>query len=156
MAHANHQTLRVIAVYKFIKAFGLLLVALVAFGFVHTPWLDATADWIEHLPIRTGHGYLVRWTEALTDFSTRKFVIIGIATSVYATLFGVEGWGLWTGKRWAEYLTIFATASLIPLELWEMWQRPTALKAVAVVVNVAIVIYLWRLVQRNRATQTDK
>jgi uncharacterized membrane protein (DUF2068 family) len=156
MAHANHEALRVIAVYKFIKAAGLVLVALVAFGFLHTPWLDATADWIEHLPIATGHGYLVRWTEALTDFSARKFLVIGIAASAYATLFAVEGWGLWTGKRWAEYLTIVATASLIPLELWEMWRRPTTLKAIAVVVNVAIVVYLWRLVQRNRHAQTAK
>lgn len=149
MTQQKHAALRYIAVYKFLKALGLLLVAVVVFGFVHTPWLEAAAKWVEELPIRSGHGILIRWTEQLLGLSPQRFEIIGIGACIYATLFAVEGWGLWRGKRWAEYLTVFATASLIPFEVWELARHVTPLKIAAIAVNVAIVVYLWRVVRRG-------
>lgn len=145
----KHAALRYIAAYKFLKALGLLLVAIVAFGFVHTPWLEGAATWIEELPIRTGHGVIVHWLDMLLDLSPRRFIVIGVGACVYACLFLTEGIGLWLGKRWAEYLTVFATASLIPFEVWELARHVTWLKIFAIVLNVAIVIYLWRIVRRG-------
>ena len=149
MTGANHPALRYIAVYKFLKALGLLLLATVAFGFVHTPWLEQAARWVAELPIRTGHDFLIHGMDQLLDLSPRKFQLIGIGACLYASLFTVEGWGLWRGKRWAEYLTVFATASLIPFEVWEIFHRFTWLKIAALVVNIAIVIYLWRIARRG-------
>ncbi len=34
-----------------------------------------------------------------------------------------EGVGLLLRQYWAEYLTIFTTASLIPLEIYELFER---------------------------------
>jgi uncharacterized membrane protein (DUF2068 family) len=45
-------------------------------------------------------------------------------------------------RRWAEWLTIVITASLIPLEIWECVHRPTLGKASVLVANAAIVWYL--------------
>jgi len=45
-------------------------------------------------------------------------------------------------KRWAEYFTIFTTASLIPLEIYELVQEFSATKIVVIVVNLVIVAYL--------------
>ncbi len=58
------------------------------------------------------------------------------------TMFAVEGIGLWMQKRWAEWLTTIITASLIPLEAWEMILRPTIGKALILLANVAVVAYL--------------
>lgn len=63
----------------------------------------------------------------------------------------VEGGGLFYRKRWAEWLTVIATSLLIPLEVYELVRHPSLLKAGGVAVNVAIVIYLYRVVRR-RAT----
>ena len=57
---------------------------------------------------------------------------------------------MWREKRWAEYLTVVVTASLIPLEVWEIFRHPTWLKVLALVINVAILIYLIRLLRRER------
>ena len=43
----------------------------------------------------------------------------------------VEGVGLWGGWRWAEYLATIATSLFIPLEIYELVHKPTALKAMA-------------------------
>jgi uncharacterized membrane protein (DUF2068 family) len=127
----------------------LYLLAIAAFGFVHTPWLDAAANWIARLPLQAGHHVLLRWGEALLGLSAQKFALVGAAATAYATLFAIEGVGLWRGRYWAEYLTLFATASLIPFELWEIHHRFAWLKLLALAVNIAIVIYLWRVARRG-------
>lgn len=149
MTQQKHAALRYIAAYKFIKALGLFLVAVVVLGFVHTPWLEAAATWVQDVPLRTGHSLLMHWMSELLGMDPHRFEVIGIGACVYATLFLVEGFGLWFGKRWAEYLTVFATASLIPFEIWELARHVTPLKIGAIVLNVAIVIYLWRIVRRG-------
>ncbi|MBS0582864.1 MAG: DUF2127 domain-containing protein [Proteobacteria bacterium] len=149
MASHDKVALRTIAVFKVAKAFGLLVVAVAAFGLVHTPWLDRLAQWLLSLPLQNGHAVIVRWVEQLLDLSPRRFELIGAVAIVYGSVFATEGWGLWTGRRWAEYLTVFATASLIPLEAWEIFHHFTWLKVLALAINVAIVIYLWRIVRRD-------
>lgn len=149
MATGNGKALRAIAIYKFAKGLALLVLAVAAFRLVRTPSLDHFARWIAQLPLRSGHGMVLHWIDALLGLTPRRFELIGIGASIYATLFLVEGWGLWQRRRWAEYLTVFATASLIPFEVWEIYHHFTSLKVLALAVNVAIVIYLWRIVRRG-------
>ena len=76
--------------------------------------------------------------------------LLAPAMFAYALLFSVEGAGLWMGKVWAEYLTIIATASFLPFEIYEAMKRFTALRLTVLVLNAAILIYLiWR-VRKNR------
>jgi len=73
----------------------------------------------------------------------------------YGVLELVEGTGLWLDQLWAEYLTVIATSLLIPLELYELVHRPTALKAGGLVVNALIVGYLAHLLRRRRSGAVD-
>ncbi len=74
-------------------------------------------------------------------------MLLRIVTLAYAAVFAVEGIGLWMEKRWAEWLTTIITASLIPLEAWEIVLRPTIGKALILLANVAVVGYLvWHVV----------
>ena len=151
MARAGHRALRVIAGYKLLKAIALLVVAVFAFGLVGPGRLDSFSDWLVNLPLRHGHGFLVQLIEQLFELGARKFLAIGIAACIYAAVFLVEGWGLWREKRWAEYLTTIVTASLIPIELWEIHVHATWVKIAAFLANVAIVVYLVFLLRRDQA-----
>jgi len=84
-------------------------------------------------------SYVLAWFSGL---SAARVEALGIVTLVYASIFAVEGVGLWMRRVWAEWLTIVVTGSLIPLELWELAHRPKLGKAVVLVANVAIVWYL--------------
>jgi len=76
-------------------------------------------------------------------------LITGIAALGYGALELVEGVGLWLDKLWAEYLTVIATTLLIPVEVYELAHKPSALKATGIAVNVLIVAYLaYRLRER--------
>lgn len=86
-------------------------------------------------------SFVADTTKALSaKHSTLTWLAIGIA--LYAALEAVEGVGLWLARRWAEYLTVVATAAFLPLEVHEMLKRFTVTRAATFVVNVGAVVYL--------------
>jgi uncharacterized membrane protein (DUF2068 family) len=63
----------------------------------------------------------------------------------YALLELAEGIGLWSLKRWGEYVAAVGTSIFLPLEIYELTKDVTALKVIAFVINLALVFYLvWR------------
>ena len=89
------------------------------------------------------HGLLHELDNLFTTSSAHLHEL-GAVLLVYALVEGIEAVGLWYQRRWAEYLTFLVTTSLLPLEIYEIATRTTALKVVAFVINVAVVIYLLR------------
>ena len=92
--------------------------------------------------------HLLEWFSGL---SAPRIHALRIVTLAYAAIFAVEGVGLWMRKRWAEWLTTIITASLIPLEIWEMFFRPTLGNAAIIVANAVIVATLiWHVRSRGK------
>jgi uncharacterized membrane protein (DUF2068 family) len=89
------------------------------------------------------HGILHEIDNAFTTSSSHLH-LLGAVLLVYGAVEGIEAVGLWYQQRWAEYLTFLVTASLLPLEVYELANRATVFKAIAFVINVAVVIYLLR------------
>jgi uncharacterized membrane protein (DUF2068 family) len=91
------------------------------------------------------HGHktgLLHTLDQLFTLRSSKLRLAGGGIGAYALLEGAEAVGLWYQKRWAEYLTFIATTALIPLELYELSHSISPFKLLALIVNIAIVIYL--------------
>ncbi len=87
------------------------------------------------------HG-LVKRLHDLFSLRAGTLQAVAFVAAGYAVLEGVEAVGLWYGRRWAEYLTFIATTALLPLEIYELLNRVSVLKAGAFAINVVVVIYL--------------
>jgi uncharacterized membrane protein (DUF2068 family) len=68
--------------------------------------------------------------------------LVAVFLLVYGTLQIVEGVGLWKMQRWGEYLAVVATAIFLPIEIRELFDKVTVLRAVILAVNIAAVVYL--------------
>jgi uncharacterized membrane protein (DUF2068 family) len=66
-----------------------------------------------------------------------------------AVLSVVEGLALRAQRWWAPWLVVIATGSLLPWEVWELVTRPTWVRLVLFIINVAVVAYLLRGVARE-------
>jgi uncharacterized membrane protein (DUF2068 family) len=78
---------------------------------------------------------------------------LGVGTFFYAALELVEGVGLILERRWAHYLTIFATALLLIPELYELSHKINVVRGGVLLSNVIILIYLIvKLRQEQRST----
>lgn len=60
----------------------------------------------------------------------------------YALLQIAEGIGLWSLKRWGEYVAVVGTSVFLPLEVYELTKHITAFKITAFVINLVLVAYL--------------
>jgi hypothetical protein len=138
-----------IAFFKVVK--GLLLVAggLAALELIHPGSTNRVWSWIAQLPSETERRLLARGMKLVTKSGPGRLQIAALAAFAYAALFFVEGVGLFLQKRWAEWLTIVATASLIPIEIYELLHRVTAMKIAVLAINIAVVIYLITKVRRR-------
>jgi uncharacterized membrane protein (DUF2068 family) len=92
-------------------------------------------------PTARSHGIVHTVLHALELRSSTLYLLAG-AVAAYAVLEGAEAVGLWLQKRWAEYLTFVATCVFLPYEIWELTKSVSPLKVVALVVNIAIAVYL--------------
>jgi uncharacterized membrane protein (DUF2068 family) len=95
-------------------------------------------------PVQTGRVGLLHELDRLFSLRSGTLHLVGAAVSVYAVLEGVEAVGLWFQKRWAEYLTFIATTAFLPLEVYELTRTVSPLKIIALIVNLAVVVYLLR------------
>lgn len=60
----------------------------------------------------------------------------------YAVLQLLEGIGLWSLRRWGEYVAVIGTSIFIPIEVYELSKHVTYVKIAAFIINVALVVYL--------------
>ena len=93
-------------------------------------------------PAASPHGGFLGELDKVFTLQSSTLHIVGAAAAAYAVLEGAEAVGLWWQRRWAEYLTFVATILLLPFELYELTQRISPFKIVALVVNLAIAVYL--------------
>lgn len=87
----------------------------------------------------------------LADHATStRLQLLALGALAYASLHLVEAYGLWRGWRWAEWLTIVAGSIYIPFELYELSKSVTWAKVGLLAVNLAIVIYLARVLWQTQ------
>jgi uncharacterized membrane protein (DUF2068 family) len=151
------QLIEMIAIFKFLKAAGLIAIAFGAIKLLDPATGDMLDRWISALSNTAAHPHIEGYLIQLNNVKPRHIQQFGIVALLYATLFMIEGIGLWHEARWAEYLTIIATSSLVPFEIYELVQRLTLVRAAALVVNLAAVAYLiWRIRHPERKIKIFK
>jgi uncharacterized membrane protein (DUF2068 family) len=148
--HAHDRFMQAIAVFKFVKAILFVLAALGAFGLLQHGVTERAREWGSALAFNSGQHLVRQAITFITGLSRTKIGALGLVALFYAALFTTEGIGLWRERRWAEYLTVIATGSLIPFEIWEIAHRPTPMRFATFAINVAVVIYLILRLRRPR------
>jgi uncharacterized membrane protein (DUF2068 family) len=142
--------LRTIALYKIVKVILLLAVAYGELRLRDASLAAKLLSWAQARPYGLEHRIVTQLLEWFSGLSVPRINALRIVTLAYAAVFAVEGVGLWMRQRWAEWLTTIITASLIPLEAWEIVFRPTIGKVLILLANVAVVGYLVWHVRKNR------
>src|ERR1700736_1042891 len=67
---------------------------------------------------------------------------IAVGLFAYAAIELIEAIGLWLIPRWGEYFAVIATSVFLPLEIYEITEKVTAFRAIALAINIAAVVWL--------------
>lgn len=151
-APRSRRILRLIALERGIR--GLVLLAAGVYLLFHLTtdfgrWAEQAMRAVELDPRQPLLHRLVAYLHHLPASELRVVALLALG---YGVLELVEGVGLWLDQLWAEYLTVIATSLVIPFELYELARKPSVWKAAGIVVNVAIAVYLARLLRRRVQT----
>ena len=142
--------LRLIALFKFIKAILLIATGIGAFRFVHTNLTQSAQDLVARYHLDPGNHYVAVALARVSSVTPRRLHEIGAVAFVYAGLFLLEGIGLWSLKRWGEWITVIITGSLLPFEIYELCRHPSWAKLVILALNALILGYLVRRLRTGR------
>lgn len=134
--------IRLIAVFKLLKAASLIIVGIGILKLMHSDVATKLDHWVGMIGFDPGSSYVNRAIEKATNLSPHKFKEFSIGSFIYAGLFLTEGIGLWLQKRWAEWFTVIITSSLVPVEIYEIFHHLTVVKIIVLIINIAVVAYL--------------
>ena len=140
-----------IAGFKLVKGALLIAVAVGAFKLLHHDVGDALTHAVHSLRVDPDNRMIHKGLVKLGGLNDRKLEEIGAGSFIYAALLLTEGFGLLLRKRWAEYFTVILTASLMPLEIYELAERFTFTRVAVLILNAVIVWYLIVRLRRERA-----
>jgi uncharacterized membrane protein (DUF2068 family) len=152
MKSSQSGLIRLIAIFKLLKASLLIVVGVGALKLFHHGGYGAMEHWVTKLGVNPGGRYVDQAISKVANIPPSKLKDFGLGSFVYAVLFLTEGIGLWLMKTWAEWFTVLITASLVPLEIYEIHHRPTIPKMVVFAINVAVVVYLLFRIRKERSS----
>ncbi len=136
--------LRVVAVFEAAKG---MLVLLAGFGLHALLQHDAqrfVEELVGRLHLNPAKGYPQVFLGLLENLSDTQLWALAALAVAYATLRFFEAYGLWRGRRWAEWIAALSGGIYVPVELYELARHVTWIKIGALILNA-----LW--VSREKA-----
>ena len=95
-----------------------------------------------HFHYDLDHSPIVGTIQKTFSYHRSTLLVTAAALLAYALIEIVEAFGLWAARRWAEYLTVVATAAFLPLEVYELTEKVSYLKVGTLLLNLLAVVYI--------------
>lgn len=140
--YTSAKAIRAIAIFEIVKGTIAVLAVFGLLALINRDLEDFAEDIVSILRLNPDSRYPHLFIEALGKIDNRNikfFVLIGI---FYATVRFVEAYGLWHLRAWAEWFAIISGMIYIPIEIYEIFKKPTIFRFSVFLFNVAIVVYL--------------
>jgi uncharacterized membrane protein (DUF2068 family) len=150
MKSLDNRLVRLIALFKLLKAALLITVGMSALHLLHKDVASVAEHWVRMLGLDPGNRYIDRALQKFANLTPQKIRSLGVVSFVYAGLFLTEGIGLWLVKRWAEWFSVIITTSLVPVEIYEIYRHPSAMKCLVLILNIVVVGYLLYRIRNER------
>ena len=137
---ASRTGVRIVAVFEAGKAALVLLAGLGLLSLIHKD-LQAVAERIVgHMHMNPARHYPAIFIDAasrLTDANLWQLAWLALG---YAVVRLVEAYGLWHNRRWAEWFALVSGGLYLPIELYEIFNHVTWIKAGVFIINLGIVL----------------
>jgi len=151
MKASDTKLLRLIAIFKLLKAALLIVVGVGALRLVHTDLTILLEKWVARFGLNPGSRYVGHVILEAASLTPNRIMDLAVGSFLYAALFLTEGIGLWLMKRWAVWFSAIITSSLVPLEVHEIYRHPTSGRVFVLVINIAVVAFFIHRIRDQRA-----
>lgn len=143
--------IRLLAIERIVRGLFLIAAAYAVWRFVGARQtvqqvVDRDLPAVRDLSRRTGIDFVdaapTRLLQHALNVGHTTLVLLAAGVLAYGILELVEGYGLWIMKRWGEYVSVIGTSIFLPLEIYELTDKVSALKGVTFLINLGAVAWL--------------
>ena len=145
--------LRIVAVFEAAKGAVVLIVGLGLLRLLHEDVQAFAENFIRHLHLDPASHYPRIFIGAFSRLDDARLWWFAAFATLYAAFRFVEAYGLWHLRCWAEWIALISGGMYVPVELFELIQKVTWIRASALLANVAIVLYMAALLFSQRGEQ---
>jgi uncharacterized membrane protein (DUF2068 family) len=142
--------LKGIALFEAVKGIAAIAASVGLLSLIHRDVRAMASALIGHFHLDPAAQYpqmLLVGASLLANGNLEQFTLLAWA---YAAIRLTEGYGLWRGRVWAEWLAAVSGAVYIPIELQHLVHNCSVINGTVLACNVAIVTYMTlRLWQRK-------
>ncbi|HYG33815.1 MAG TPA: DUF2127 domain-containing protein [Clostridia bacterium] len=148
--HASLNGIRGVALFEATKGGVVLLAGFGLLALIHHDAQAVVDQLVTRLHLNPAKGYphvFVDFARQLTDARLGMLALLALS---YAVARFVEAYGLWHQRAWAEWLAVVSGGIYLFAEIYELARGVTALKVVALIINLAVVAYLAFALYRSK------
>jgi uncharacterized membrane protein (DUF2068 family) len=141
---------RLVAIFEAAKG---LLVLMVGFGLlsvVHQDLEQIAEELVRHFHLNPASRYPRIFLDVASQFSNLRMWLLAALAFGYAILRLAEAYGLWRGRRWAEWLALASATLYVPIEVYELFTGLSWIKVATLTANIAIIACMSRVLRRSR------
>lgn len=146
--------LRAIAIFEGAKAVLILLTGFGLLSLIHHDVEAIAVQLVKHLHLNPASRYPKIFIDASRQLTDARLWTLAALAFADALIRAFEGYGLWRGRAWAEWLGLVSGMIYIPIEIYELLLSINLLKILTLLANILIVAYLGYLI-RKRQQQHD-
>ena len=146
---------RAVAVFEALKGTLVLVAGFGLLALVHRDLEDLAERLVRHSHLDPASHYPRVFIEAAANTNDSRLRWLAALAFAYSVVRFVEAYGLWHMRAWAEWFAILSGCLYLPVELYELFERPTHLRGLVLFFNSVIVAYLLyvRLSRTGRAAE---
>jgi uncharacterized membrane protein (DUF2068 family) len=141
--------MQLVAVMEAVKGFIVLGAGFGLLTLLHRDVAHIAVSLVTRLHIDPEQHYAGVFLEAAEHITDARRWSLAALAALYSAIRLAEGYGLWFERRWAKWLGVLSGGLYVPIEVYELWHKPSWIKAATLALNVAVVVYLIWTLRRN-------
>ena len=115
-------TVRAVALLEAAKGALVLLAGFGALSLIHQDAQRLAEQLVGHLHLNPASRYPRIFVDTAAHLTDARLSLFATLAATYALVRGVEGYGLWRHRRWAEWFAAVSGGIYIPFELYELFK----------------------------------
>lgn len=141
-SHSHKAGLRAVASFEALKGLLVLLVSFGLFSLLHKDVADFAERLVHHLHLNPARHLSQVFLRAAQQVTDARLWALALGALAYSTIRFIEAYGLWNARVWAEWFALLSGVIYLPLEIYELVEKPSLFRWSVLLINVGIVSYM--------------
>ena len=133
---------RAIAILEAAKGLLVIVAGFALLATIHGGAQQVAEELVRHLHLNPAKETPRIFIRLVGDLFNQQLWLLAALAGAYSTARFVEAYGLWRGRRWAEWFAVASGGIYVPFEVFELFRGVSGLKLATLSINLVVIAYM--------------